>query len=345
MALGPIMGGILLEYVDWRAVFWINVPICALAVLLTAIFVPESKSVTMRHVDLIGLVLGMAFLFGLVFVLIEGPGMGWTDTRVVVSCCLAALAFATFLRYESRRLDPFVELRFFRSIPFASATAIAVCAFAAWGGAFLFMMSIYLQGERGLSAVNTGLMFLPVAVGAFIFSPLSGRLVGAIWCQTVADDRRRIDRRRDSHVRADERRYPAMANAGRLCGFRRRYFDGERTGHNRGRQRYADRPRRCGGGYHIHEPTGGRRHRCGDMRPGRWCGIGRHQRRFRGLRPAPMASVRWSWCADLHARCLLDVEARAALSRASGAADRRNRSATGGCRCRVIRKRTRSGAR
>jgi len=177
MALGPIMGGILLEYVDWRAVFWINVPICALAVLLTAIFVPESKSVTMRHVDLIGLVLGMAFLFGLVFVLIEGPGMGWTDTRVVVSCCLAALAFATFLRYESRRLDPFVELRFFRSIPFASATAIAVCAFAAWG-AFLFMMSIYLQGERGLSAVNTGLMFLPVAVGAFIFSPLSGRLVG-----------------------------------------------------------------------------------------------------------------------------------------------------------------------
>ncbi len=146
MALGPIMGGILLEYVDWRAVFWINVPICLLAVLLTAIFVPESKSVTMRHVDLIGLVLGMVFLFGLVFVLIEGPGMGWADTRVVVSCCLAALAFATFLRYESRRLDPFVELRFFRSIPFASATAIAVCAFAAWGGAFLFMMSIYLQG-------------------------------------------------------------------------------------------------------------------------------------------------------------------------------------------------------
>lgn len=177
MALGPIVGGILIEYVDWRAVFWINVPICALAILLTAIFVPESKSATMRDVDLIGLGLAMAFLFGLVFVLIEGPGMGWTDTRIVVTCGLAALAFAIFLRYESRRLDPFVDLRFFRSIPFASATGIAVGAFAAWG-AFLFMMSIYLQGERGLSAVHTGLMFLPVAVGALIFSPLSGRLVG-----------------------------------------------------------------------------------------------------------------------------------------------------------------------
>jgi EmrB/QacA subfamily drug resistance transporter len=177
MALGPIVGGLLIEYVGWRAVFWINLPICAAAILLTAVFVPESKSVTTRDVDLIGLGLGMTFLFGLVFVLIEGPGMGWTDIRVVVTCGLAALAFALFLRYESRRLDPFVELRFFRSIPFASATAIAVCGFAAWG-AFVFMMSMYLQGERGLSALHTGLMFLPVAVGALIFSPLSGRLVG-----------------------------------------------------------------------------------------------------------------------------------------------------------------------
>lgn len=76
----------------------------------------------------------MAFLFGLVFVLIEGPGMGWTDTRVVVVGGLAALAFASFLRYESRRLDPFVDLRFFRSIPFASATA-SRCAHTRCGGA------------------------------------------------------------------------------------------------------------------------------------------------------------------------------------------------------------------
>ena len=138
---------------------------------------PESKSATMRDVDPVGQALGMAFLFGVVFVLIEGPGMGWTNARIIAVAVVAVLAFIAFLRYESRRHDPFIDLRFFRSIPFASATMIAVCAFAAWG-AFLFMMSLYLQGQRGFSAMHTGLIYLPVAVGALIFSPLSGRLVG-----------------------------------------------------------------------------------------------------------------------------------------------------------------------
>ena len=177
MALGPIVGGALIQYVDWRAVFWINLPICAVAILLTAIFVPESKSATMRDVDPIGQALGMAFLFGVVFVLIEGPGMGWSSPVTIVVAAIAACAFVAFLRYESRRHDPFIDLRFFRSIPFASATMIAICAFASWG-AFLFMMSLYLQGYRGFSALHTGLIYLPVAVGALIFSPLSGRLVG-----------------------------------------------------------------------------------------------------------------------------------------------------------------------
>ncbi|HET6732150.1 MFS transporter [Mycobacterium sp.] len=177
MALGPIVGGALIELLDWRAVFWINLPICALAIVLTAIFVPESKSITMRDFDPVGQALGMAFLFGIVFVLIEGPGLGWGDARIVAIAVVAVLAFVAFLRYEARRRDPFIDLRFFRSIPFASATMIAACAFAAWG-AFLFMMSLYLQDERGFSAMHTGLIYLPVAVGALIFSPLSGRLVG-----------------------------------------------------------------------------------------------------------------------------------------------------------------------
>jgi MFS family permease len=177
MALGPIVGGALIEFADWRSVFWINLPICALAILLTAIFVPESKSATMRDIDPIGQGLGMAFLFGIVFVLIEGPGLGWADFRTVAVGVVAVVAFAGFLAYESRRHDPFIDLRFFRSIPFASATMIAVCAFAAWG-AFLFMMSLYLQDERGFSPMNTGLIYLPVAVGALVFSPLSGRMVG-----------------------------------------------------------------------------------------------------------------------------------------------------------------------
>ncbi|ULP36030.1 MFS transporter [Mycolicibacterium rufum] len=177
MALGPIVGGLLIQTVGWRSVFWINLPICAAALVLTAIFVPETKSATMRNVDPIGQLLAVVTLFGVVYALIEGPVLGWTHARVVGVAVVAAVALAAFLRYESRRHDPFLDLRFFRSIPFTSATVSAVSAFAAWG-AFLFMMSLYLQGERGYSAMHTGLIYLPIAVGALVFSPLSGRLVG-----------------------------------------------------------------------------------------------------------------------------------------------------------------------
>nr|ABP44210.1 drug resistance transporter, EmrB/QacA subfamily [Mycolicibacterium gilvum PYR-GCK] len=177
MAAGPIVGGLLIETVGWRSVFWINLPICAAAIILTAVFVPESKSQTMRNVDPIGQGLGILFLFGTVFTLIEGPVLGWTNPRVLAIAAVAVVALIAFLRFESRRHDPFLDLRFFRSIPFTTATINAISAFAAWG-AFLFMMSLYLQGERGFSAMQTGLIYLPIALGALFCSPLSGRLVG-----------------------------------------------------------------------------------------------------------------------------------------------------------------------
>jgi len=177
MVLGPIVGGLLIETVGWESVFWINLPICAAALVLTAIFVPESKSATMRNVDPIGQLLAVAALFSIVYTLIEGPALGWTHLRVIGTAVVAVVALLAFLRYEARREDPFLDLRFFRSIPFTSATVSAVSAFSAWG-AFLFMMSLYLQGERGFSAMHTGLIYLPIALGALVFSPLSGRLVG-----------------------------------------------------------------------------------------------------------------------------------------------------------------------
>ncbi|WP_157575870.1 MFS transporter [Mycobacterium sp. GA-2829] len=177
MSIGPIVGGLLIETVGWRAVFWINLPICAAAIILTAVFVPETKSTVMRDIDPIGQILAVLFLFGVVFALIEGPALGWTHPRTVTAAVVAVVAFVAFLRYESRRRDPFIDLRFFRSIPFSAATVTAISAFAGWG-AFLFMMSLYLQGERGYSAMHTGLIYLPIAIGALLFSPLSGRLVG-----------------------------------------------------------------------------------------------------------------------------------------------------------------------
>jgi hypothetical protein len=169
-----MVGGALIELGDWRAVFWVNLPICAMAILLTAIFVPESRSTTMRDLDPLDQALAVIFLFALGFVLIEGPELGWTATGSLMIPAEAVLAFLEFLRYERRRHDPFIDLRFFRSIPFASATMIAVCVYAGYG-AFLFMMSLYLQGERHYSALHTGLMYLPISLAMLILSPLSGR--------------------------------------------------------------------------------------------------------------------------------------------------------------------------
>jgi hypothetical protein len=141
----------------------------------------------MRDLDPIGQALGWRSCSASCYVLIEGPG--WVGRTAASS---RSRSSRTRVRRAScatrRRRDPFIDLRFFRSIPFASATMIAVCAFAAWG-AFLFMMSLYLQGERGFSAMHTGLIYLPVAVGALIFSPLSGRMVGRFGSRPSLDRR------------------------------------------------------------------------------------------------------------------------------------------------------------
>ena len=176
LALGPIVGGLLIETVGWRGVFWINLPIGAAAVVACAMLVPESETSTRRGTDLLGQFLGTGSLFGLVFVMIESPGRGWTHPWVIMTAAAAACAFVGFLRHESRHPDPFIDLRLFRSTTFAAAAVIALSVFTVWG-AFLFMMSIYLQGWRGYTAVHAGLLLLPVGVAVLVFSPISGHLV------------------------------------------------------------------------------------------------------------------------------------------------------------------------
>ena len=177
LALGPVVGGVLIDLFGWRSVFWINLPVGAVAIAACAVLVPESRSATVRGIDPVGQALAAGSLFGLVFVLIESPGRGWTHPWIVAIATATTCAFVGFLRYESGRADPFIDLRFFRSIPFAAAAVTALFAYTVWG-AFLFVMSIYLQGWRGYSAVHAGLLLLPVGVAVLVFSPVSGRLVG-----------------------------------------------------------------------------------------------------------------------------------------------------------------------
>ena len=179
LALGPVVGGLLIDVLGWRSVFWINLPVGAVAIALCAALVPESRSTTIRGIDPVGQALAAGSLFGLVFVLIESPGRGWTHPWIIATAVAAALGFVCFLRYEWWHADPFLELRFFRSIPFVSAALTALFVFIVWG-AFLFMMSIYLQGWRGYPAVQAGLLLLPVGLAVLVFSRISGRVVGRV---------------------------------------------------------------------------------------------------------------------------------------------------------------------
>jgi len=177
LGLGPVLGGVLVENIGWRSIFWVNVPIGITAFVLAARFVPESKAERARRLDPFGQTLVIVVLLSLTYAIIEGPHAA--DAREIWAIAvLCAVALATFLRHESRRTDPLIELAFFRSIPFSGATAIAVCSFGAFS-AFLFLNTLYLQDVRGLSALHAGLFLLPMAAMTALFAPISGRMVGS----------------------------------------------------------------------------------------------------------------------------------------------------------------------
>jgi predicted MFS family arabinose efflux permease len=117
-------------------------------------------------------------LASLTYAIIDGPHAAWVSLQTIALFALAALALVGLIAYELRRVDPLIELRFFRSPPFSGATAIAISAFAAFSG-FLFLNTLYLQDVRGYSALQAGLCTLPMAVLAMACSPLSGRIVGS----------------------------------------------------------------------------------------------------------------------------------------------------------------------
>jgi EmrB/QacA subfamily drug resistance transporter len=177
-ALGPIVGGLLVDSIGWRSIFWINVPIGIAAIILTFAFVPESKALRPRRIDPIGQLLVIVSLATLTYAIIEGPEFGWTSARIVSLFVVSVLAVIGLVGYERRRPEPLIDVRFFRSIPFSGATIIAICAFASLAG-FLFVNTLYLQDVRGYTALAAGLYTLPLALMSMVFGPLSGRIVGA----------------------------------------------------------------------------------------------------------------------------------------------------------------------
>ncbi|MEW1900890.1 MFS transporter [Streptomyces sp. NPDC086147] len=177
MAAGPVTGGALLAWLDWRALFWINTPVIAAALLLSAVFVPESRAPRARRLDLPGQVLLTMALAVVVGVLIEGPRIGWTSPAAWAGYAGAAAATAGFVWVESRRPEPLMDLGLFGRPAFSGAVVGAVAVFVALS-VTLLLNTLYLQHTRGWTPLAAGAATLPLALGATVCAPWSGRMTG-----------------------------------------------------------------------------------------------------------------------------------------------------------------------
>ncbi|WP_190111153.1 MFS transporter [Streptomyces cinnamoneus] len=179
MAAGPVTGGALIAAFGWRSVFWINAPVIVAALVLVAVFVPESRGRRARRLDLPGQALLTLALCVSVAVLIEGPRIGWTSPLGVAGYAVIAVAAAGFVRVEGRQSEPLMDLALFRRPPFATAALGAVAVFVALN-ATLLLNTLYLQHSRGWTPLATGMATLPMALGATLCAPWSGNLTARL---------------------------------------------------------------------------------------------------------------------------------------------------------------------
>ncbi len=179
-AAGPLVGGYLIAIGSWRWVFFINLPVSAAVLMITARHVPESRDPTSTgRVDTAGAALAVVFLAGLTYGLIEAPTRGWASPAVVACLVVAALAAPAFLFVERRQAHPMLPLRLFRSRQFSGANAVTFAVYGALGGA-LFLLPVELQIVKGYSPLESGVALLPLTLVMLAFSARSGALSARI---------------------------------------------------------------------------------------------------------------------------------------------------------------------
>ncbi|MFE9534009.1 MFS transporter [Streptomyces sp. NPDC006691] len=193
---GPILGGVLVEHVNWQSVFFINVPVGLIALALGLLILRDHRAENApKSFDVLGIVLLSGAMFCMIYALIMGSQWGWGSTGILLLIAGAVVGFALFAFWETKVKEPLIPLGLFRSVPLSAGTILMILmAFAFMGG--LFFVTFYLQNVHGMSAVDSGLHLLPLTGMMIVASPIAGALitklgprvplVGGMVCTAVA---------------------------------------------------------------------------------------------------------------------------------------------------------------
>ncbi|MFR9800483.1 MFS transporter [Streptomyces sp. MS06] len=174
---GPILGGVLVEHVNWQSVFFVNVPVGVLALVLGLLILRDHRAEKApRTFDLLGIALLSGAMFCLVWALIKAPTWGWGDGLTWLFIGVSTVLFTAFAFWETKVREPLIPLKLFRSVPLSAGVVLMVLmAFAFMGG--LFFVTFYLQNVHGMSPIDAGLHLLPLTGMMIVGSPLAGVLI------------------------------------------------------------------------------------------------------------------------------------------------------------------------
>ena len=184
LAIGPLVGGLIVQYINWNWIFFVNVPVGILGIIVSLLVIKESRDTSHEQsIDLPGLVTSSAGLFGLTAYLIEGKGHGWTSPEMLLLLGAAVVLLAVFVVLERYQRLPMLDLSLFKIGSFTGANLVAMLVSLGMFGVFFFV-SLYLQNILGWSPTKAGASFLPMTLLIIVVAPIAGKMsdrIGSRW--------------------------------------------------------------------------------------------------------------------------------------------------------------------